>query len=318
MSDCILSAQNQAKSRFPYFSPVKTLLVALFALFSLNVPAQDIDPKKLLSDVEILSSDKFEGRRTGTPGNRLAADYIISRFKAMGIAPYQKNDYRQPFTFKNGQEAARSTGINLIGVIPGKTKDAIVISAHYDHLGVRNGRIYNGADDNASGVGGLLAIAGYFKKNKPNHTMIIAAFDAEESGLQGAKAFVAATPLAGIRLNVNMDMISHSDKSELYVCGTFAYPGLRNYIGTTVPGIRLLTGHDHPASGHDDWTNQSDQGAFHARKIPFLYFGVEDHKDYHQPTDKYSTITTGFYISAVKAILQVVNNYDKHIPATGN
>ncbi|MDF3078490.1 MAG: peptidase [Sphingobacteriaceae bacterium] len=292
---------------------MKNLFLASLLAGSLSACAQDINHKQVLKDVEILSSDVYEGRKTGTKENQMAADYIIKRYKEIGIAPY-KSSFKQPFTFKNRQRA-ELRGTNVIGIIPGKKKDVVVISAHYDHIGITRELINNGADDNASGVGGLLAIAEYFKKHKPENTMIIAAFDAEESGLQGAKAFVASptTDLKSIKMNFNMDMISHSDKHELYACGTFAYPELKKYLVTNVPDIKLLTGHDDPKLGPDDWTNQSDQGAFNAKKIPFLYFGVEDHKDYHKPTDEYSTITKDFYIAAVKTILQVINNYDKNI-----
>jgi Zn-dependent M28 family amino/carboxypeptidase len=189
----------------------------------------------------------------------------------------------------------------------------IVISAHYDHIGIIKDEIYNGADDNASGVAALLSFAKYFKANQPNYTLVFALFDAEEMGLQGAKAFVANPPvgLEKIKLNINMDMISHNDKGELYVAGTFKYPELKKYLITTNPNIKLLAGHDDPKLGHDDWTNQSDQGAFNAKNIPFLYFGVEDHKDYHKATDEFKNINQEFYTNAVSVILEVVKNIDQ-------
>src|SRR5690606_5460658 len=134
--------------------------------------------------------DEFQGRESGTPGAEKARTYIQERFKSLGLqsfAPYP--DYLQSFDFteKNGNTLS---GKNIIGYIPGKLKEALVISAHYDHIGIQNGKIYNGADDNASGISGLLHIAAYFSKNKPNFTLIFAAFDAEEKGLKGSKYFV--------------------------------------------------------------------------------------------------------------------------------
>ncbi|MNY50501.1 hypothetical protein D3C86_1860090 [compost metagenome] len=73
----------------------------------------------------------------------------------------------------------------------------------------------------------------------------------------------------------------------------------------------MLFGHDDPKLGKDDWTNQSDQGAFNAKNIPFLYFGVEDHKDYHKATDEYRNINKTFFINASNAILEIINNIDK-------
>lgn len=266
---------------------------------------------QLLADVKELSSDKYQGRKTGTAGNKLAAEYIIKRFRQIGLKSF-KDTYRSAFSFKSDQKSI--SGTNLVGYIEGKKQDVIVISAHYDHLGIIDGEIYNGADDNASGVAGLLSLAEYFSKHKPENTLLFAAFDAEEMGLQGAKAFVAAppVPLTRIKINVNMDMISHNDKGELYVAGTYYSPQLKDYLGITNGNIKLLTGHDSPkVSAADNWTNQSDHYAFYKKNIPFLYFGVEDHKDYHRPTDDFDTINKTFFRNAVNAILEVVRNVDR-------
>ncbi len=268
---------------------------------------------QLLKDVEILSSDAYQGRKTGTKGAEMARAYIIARFQKLGLKSYPQHiNYAQEFTF-NSRGGAKVNGTNVIGYIPGKGNNVIVVSAHYDHLGMVKDEVFNGADDNASGTAGLMKIAAYFTKNKPNNTIIFASFDAEEMGLQGAKAFVAnpPVPIGTIAVNLNMDMIGHSEKSELYVCGTYRYPNLKKYIDTTRKDIKVSLGHDDPKLGHDDWTNQSDQGAFNARDIPFLYFGVEDHKDYHKATDEYSTITKQFFSDAAVTVLDVVKNIDR-------
>ena len=77
------------------------------------------------------------------------------------------------------------------------------------------------------------------------------------------------------------------------------------------PNLKLLLGHDDPKLGSDDWTNQSDQGAFNAKNIPFIYFGVEDHKDYHKATDEYQNINKTFFVDAANAIQGVIVNIDK-------
>ncbi|MBC8987858.1 M28 family peptidase [Pedobacter sp. N36a] len=269
--------------------------------------------QQLLKDVETLSSDRFEGRKTGTKGAEMARAYIKQRFEEIGLAPLPHlGNYEQAFTFKDraGQEI---TGKNMLAYVPGRNTEVIVISAHYDHVGIIKDQIYNGADDNASGVAALLTFATYFKKHQPNYSMVFAAFDAEEMGLKGSKAFVelATIPLENIRMNVNMDMISHNDKNELYACGTFKYPQLKKYFITTKPIIKVIMGHDDPKTGNDDWTNQSDQGSFNAKNIPFLYFGVEDHKDYHQASDKYQNINKKFFTNAAASILEIINNIDK-------
>jgi len=296
----------------------KLLLISLAFLFSCStVKTNQNNPKtgeQLLKDVETLSLDSYEGRKTGTKGAEMARTYLIGRLKEIGLKPYPgQSSYEQSFEIKGRNGAASVQGKNLISYIPGKSDNVIVISAHYDHIGVIKNEIYNGADDNASGTAGLLQFAKYFSKNKPNNTLIFALFDGEEMGLQGAKAFVANPPVAldKIKLNINMDMISHNDKQELYVAGTFKYPELKPFLVTTNPNLKLLMGHDDPKLGHDDWTNQSDQGAFNAKNIPFLYFGVEDHKDYHKATDEYQNINKTFFIDAANAIQQVIVNIDK-------
>ena len=270
---------------------------------------------QLLKDVETLSSDAYEGRKTGTKGAEMARTYLTGRLKEIGLKPYPgKNTYESSFEIKGRNGAAAIEGKNLIAYIPGKSENVIVISAHYDHIGIIKDEVYNGADDNASGVAGLLQFAKYFAKNKPNNTLIFAIFDAEEMGLQGAKAFVANPPVAldKIKLNINMDMISHNDKGELYAVGTFRYPELKPFFITSNPKIKVLFGHDDPKLGRDDWTNQSDQGAFNAKNIPFLYFGVEDHKDYHKATDEYQNINKTFFIDAANAIQEIIVNIDKN------
>ncbi|MDN3585207.1 M28 family peptidase [Pedobacter aquatilis] len=274
------------------------------------------DPSKLdtqlLKDVEVLSSDAYQGRKTGTKGAEMARAYIVERFQKLGLKSYPQNvNYAQEFSF-NSRGGAKVNGTNIIGYIPGKSSNIIVVSAHYDHLGVIKDEVFNGADDNASGSAGLLKIAAYFSKHKPNNTIIFAAFDAEEMGLQGAKAFVAnpPVPIQTIAVNLNMDMIGHSEKGELYVSGTFKNPYLKKHIDTNRKDIKVSLGHDDPKLGRDDWTNQSDQGAFNAKNIPFLYFGVEDHKDYHKATDEYETITKQFFSNAANVVLDVVKSID--------
>ncbi|HKG08251.1 MAG TPA: M28 family peptidase [Pedobacter sp.] len=289
------------------------LFVVLASLLSCSgIKKSDAQAEsQLLKDLKTLSSDRYEGRKTGTKGAEMTRAYINDRFRTIGLKSFNTS-YEQPFTFKDsdGEDVEAK---NMIGYIPGKTDNVIVISAHYDHLGVINSEIYNGADDNASGVAGLLHMAAYFIKQQPNSTLIFAAFDAEELGLQGAKAFVDNPPVSigKVRLNVNMDMISHNDKGELYACGTFRYPELKKFFITANPALKVLFGHDDPKLGHDDWTNQSDQGAFHAKGIPFIYFGVEDHKDYHKATDEFQNINQTFFSAAVDAITSIISNIDK-------
>lgn len=269
------------------------------------------DATQLLRDVEYLSSDEMEGRSAERPSMEKVRVYVEKRLRASGLQPT-----KQEFEIKQRRTTEVLHGINFVGQIKGRKypDKYIVITAHYDHDGIKNGEIYNGADDNASGTAALFAIASYFKKNQPDHSMIFVAFDAEEKGLLGARHFVANLPVKkeSVLLNINMDMISRSDKGELFAVGTFHYPQLKTAIEAAAKKskIKLLMGHDDPKLGRDDWTNQSDHFAFHREKIPFIYFGVEDHKDYHKPTDDFANIQPEFYVRAVETIVEAVRQVD--------
>ncbi|MEC3906549.1 M28 family peptidase [Tamlana sp. 2201CG12-4] len=259
-----------------------------------------------------MSSDAFEGRRTGTPGALKAQKFIINQFHSLNVAPLG-NSYKQLFSFF--EDRRQYGGTNILGFIKGTEcpKKYIVISAHYDHEGIQQGEIYNGADDNASGVSALFAFAEFFKNNPPKHSVILAAFDGEELGLQGSRYFVNSSLVKAkkIILNLNMDMISRSDKKELFVAGASEHHKLKKLIKKAkhAPGIKLLMGHD-GYDGLDNWTYASDHANFHKKGIPFLYFGVEDHEDYHEPTDTYDKINPEFYIEAVKTIISVFSSID--------
>ena len=267
----------------------------------------------LLEDVKTLSSDAYQGRKTGTDGAALARTFLTKRLSELGLSNYGGlQHFEQPFKAKD-RTGKMVDAKNIIAYIPGKSPEIIVISGHYDHLGVINEEIYNGADDNASGVAAMLSIAAHYKKSKPDHTLVFAFFDAGELDWQGSGYFVDHAPfdLKKVLLNVNLDMISHNEKNELYAAGTFTNPQLKKYLTHTQPNVKIMLGHDNPEFNVDDWTNQSDQGAFHAKGIPFLYFGVEDHKDYHKASDKFENIQPAFFIDAAEAILEIVDNVDK-------
>lgn len=276
------------------------------------------DASKLITDIQTLSADYMEGRSADRPAMAKARDYVEKRFKEVGLSPIGAS-FQQEFEVRQRGAAGVLKGINFIGQIRGtkKANKYIIITAHYDHDGIRNGEIYNGADDNASGTAALFAIASYFKKHKPDHSLIFVAFDAEEKGLLGSRHFVANLPVKkdAVVLNVNMDMISRNDKGELYAAGAFHYPKLRPALEAArkKAKVKLRLGHDDPKLGRDDWTNQSDQASFHREKIPFIYFGVEDHKDYHRPTDDFANIQPVFYVKAVETIIESVKLLDKNV-----
>jgi Zn-dependent M28 family amino/carboxypeptidase len=297
---------------------MRLLLVsaALALVFASSAHAAPKPGVHALDDVRILSADDMEGRGVGTPGGAKARAYIVKRFGQIGLRP-QGATFERPFTFKPKTFGKEVTGVNLVARIEGTSSSdkVLVVSAHYDHLGVRKGQVYNGADDNASGIAGLLAVAEAFKARPPRHTVLIVAFDGEESGLKGAKAFVAdpPVPLAKIGLAVNFDMISKNARNQLYVSGAGPQPWLKpvlDGVAKTAP-LKLLLGHDTDAHGKENnWTQQSDQGPFAEAGVPWVYFGVEDHPEYHQPTDDFATVPQDFFKHAVAAVVTATRALD--------
>ncbi|AUC74972.1 M28 family peptidase [Olleya sp. Bg11-27] len=269
------------------------------------------DTARLLEDVKTLSSDVFEGRRTGTKGAELARDYIINRFTKLGVKPLVSN-YIQAFTFETSKKYEAA---NVLGVIEGTLKNDkyIVLSAHYDHEGIKGGKIYNGADDDASGISALFAFAESFAENPPKHNVILAAFDAEELGLKGAYHFVEDNTVQNrnVVLNLNMDMISRSEDKQLFAVGSRYYPILKPTLQNfeAIGGVALVIDHEGITKA-EDWTFSSDHAAFHKAEIPFIYFGVADHEDYHEPTDDFENINQQFYKDAVQTIITVFNQFD--------
>lgn len=273
------------------------------------------DSALLIQTIQEFSSDSMEGRETGKVGGLKAQNYIQQRYEQLGLLSY-KSTYLHSFDFANPFKKSKITGTNVIGWIKGKSapNKHIVISSHHDHLGIRNGEIYNGADDNASGTCALLSIAEYFCTYPPACSIIFVAFDAEEMGLRGSKHFVnkPPVPLKDILFNLNMDMISRSEKNELFICGTHHYPKLKPLLNNldSLSATNVIFGHDSGTMRTEDWTFASDHGSFHKKKIPFVYLGVADHEDYHKTTDDFEKIDGPFYIRSVRLALEVAKRID--------
>jgi len=280
------------------------------------------DSAQIMEELRFLSLDSLEGRQTGQPGNVIAREFILGAFQDAGLQEPPAG-FVQSFEFTGRRDTTQVIqGANVVGYVPGSDPElgAIIITAHFDHVGMRDGDVYNGADDNASGTVALMSMARYLARNPLRHTVVFAAVDGEEMGLRGARAFVAAGWPEEMVLNVNMDMISRSD-SLLFAVGTAHYPQLKPML-EKVEGrgpVQLRFGHDvRGVEGVQDWTGSSDQGAFHAEGIPFIYFGVEDHDDYHHPTDDFERIDPAFYINAVRTVLAGVIAMDQGLPSAAS
>ncbi len=309
--------------------PVLLLAIILFLVFSSHSPAYPslakqravlnersavmpvriLDSMQIIEDLKFLSSDTCEGRKPGTIGHQRAAERIISRMREAGLDSFD-NSLIQPFDIYSKGNLV--TAHNITGWIKGTKhpQQFIVISAHYDHVGRIGDSIYYGASDNASGTACLLAMAKYFKQHPPVYSLIFAAFDAEETGLKGANHFVEQLPgslqLSSIVFNLNIDMIARNDDNEIVACGIHHYPSLKKIIEQVQPrtNTKILMGHD-KGSGREDWTSLSDHYPFYLQKIPFLYFGTEDHIDYHKPTDTFFRIDLRNYLENCNMITLV-------------
>lgn len=293
--------------------------------------ARHVDRAQLMKDLRWLADPALEGRLTGSPGGVKARAWVEAQFAAIGATPAGTSGYVQPFAFTRSSVKGfflpgrpfRTTyqdAANVIGRIDGTAANArlVVVSAHYDHVGVVAGTVYPGADDNASGVAVLLAVARQLRAAPPRHPILLVAFDAEEFGLRGAEALVgsALLPVARVALNINLDMVSRNDANAIFASGTSYTPALTPILAQVQQrsAVRILFGHDRPiarAGSVDDWTDQSDHGVFHRAGVPFVYFGVEDHDDYHQPTDTADKVNPQFFGDVADMIVEAVQTLDR-------
>lgn len=237
--------------------------------------------------IETLSHDSLQGRKAGEAGGLKAAEYIVSLLKEWGIRPLASGNFFQQFEV-NGCEMN-----NILAVIPGDSKEYVVVGAHYDHLGCDSTLVgdccYNGADDNASGVSAVLQIARAVKKcgKKPQRSIIFAFWDGEEKGMLGSSHFVKkCTFLSDIMAYMNFDMVGRgpvdNPKHLTYFytesCSAFG-EWLKEDIAERkfcfIPNYRAW---DKPVYG-------SDNAPFAQKEIPIVWYHTEGHPDYHQPSD---------------------------------
>jgi Zn-dependent M28 family amino/carboxypeptidase len=291
--------------------PLAALLGAPSPLFAQGAPA--LDSARLLGDLSVLAHDSMEGRSPETAGSRRARTFLERELAATGARPAH-GAFAQPFAWPEGR------GVNFVAMVPGRgvVDEVVVLTAHYDHLGTLEGRTFNGADDNASGTAALLEVTRQLVAEPLRHTAVVAFLDAEERGSRGARAFVAAppVPLARVALNVNLDMVSRT-AGVLWAGGAHHTPALRPILErlAAYAPLTLRLGHDRPGAPEgDDWTSQSDHAVFHELGIPFVYFGVEDHPDYHRPTDDFERVDAGEFVTAVRTILLGVRALDAALP----
>jgi len=302
----------------------KAVLGAICCLsFALSLHAQSPQEKGLQSInrasaeaiVGFLADDELQGREAGTHGARIAARYLASRLKEAGIAPLYKDSYYQPFeachkerqqrgrwhvhpdsiaTLKQGTHRILQMN-NVLGAIPGeRTDEYVIVGAHFDHLGtdetLANDRIYNGADDNASGVSAVLQIARAFLATgqKLLRTVIFAFWDGEEKGLLGSKYFVQSCPfISQVKGYLNFDMIGRNNKPEqpqhVVYFYTAAHLAFGNWLKQDIARYDLKLQPDYRS--WDRPVGGSDNASFALLDIPIIWYHTDGHPDYHQPSD---------------------------------
>lgn len=264
--------------------------VALAAPAAAQQPA--ITPPQLSRFIHALAHDSMRGRATPSPELEQAAGFVESVFRRAGLAPAgDSGRYQQRFSVR-GQTAPNVAGL-LRGRDPGLLGQYVVVVAHLDHLGVSrpNGRdsILNGADDNASGSAGVLALAEAFGSlaQRPRRSILFLVVSGEELGLLGSRHFVAhpTVPFDRIVGLVNLDMISRNRPDSVYLNGwnKSSISGLVRRLAARHRELGLGVGpdiEDRPRTPAD-----SDHWPFQRRGVPYIFFYTGEHGDYHQPTD---------------------------------
>lgn len=265
--------------------------------------------------IGFLAADELEGREAGYQSGRIAGLYVESQLKALGLQPWDGESFTQHFDAyrierqKKGRYTVHPDSIakldgqvhqklalkNVMGKIEGKNPDEIVIiGAHYDHLGVDplldGDKIYNGADDNASGVAAVLQIARAFMASgvQPERTIIFALWDGEEKGLLGSEHFVLNFPEPEkIKGYLNFDMIGRNNREDVpehvVYFYTEAHPVFEQWLRDDITERNLNLKPDYRA--WDRPIGGGDNGSFAKRDIPIIWYHTDGHPDYHMPSD---------------------------------
>jgi hypothetical protein len=279
----VACAQGHADDRPPAPPPVPRAAVAAVAAAADRGCVADgapYDPEVLRARLAYLASPALDGRAPGSDGDRAARAYVAERFRCLGLSPAGDAG-----TFEQAFDAPRALATaNVVGMIAGTDpvvgSEVIVIGAHHDHLGHR----HLGANDNASGVTALLAIAQAIRQRPagPRRTLVFVAFGAEEAGELGSAYFVAHSPvaLAHVVEDINLDMVgSYASAGFVAAMGTFPrFPArqLLEHLDDTYPKLHV---------GYGGRAERSDHEAFCQRGIPYVFFWTPDGRCYHEACD---------------------------------
>jgi len=248
------------------------------------------DPAALQAEVSFLASDAMRGRAPGSPQDEQLRAHIGERFADLGLAA-PDGSFQQAFVDSRGRQTANVIA-TLAGSDPQVAGEIIVIGAHHDHLGARDGRIWNGANDNASGVATVLAVAAAMsaRSERPRRTILFATFGSEELGLEGSRAFVrdppAGLPIDGVVYMINLDMVGTYFNDDLvYGFGSFEGTPARAALDELLPDRPDLTVELAASAVEVEGRGDSDYDSFCRKGVPYLYFFTEDDECYHRPCD---------------------------------
>ena len=272
---------------------------------------------QLMAHVKFLASNDLKGRGLGTEELDKAAEYIAQQFEAAGLVPAgDDKTYFQTWVGKAGREGKEFNFKNVIGIIPGTDEklagQSVVISAHYDHLGLgwpdvykgNEGKIHPGADDNASGVAVMIELAKLLgKSEKPKRTIIFVAFTGEEAGLVGSKYYVekyTEFPADKVIADINLDTVGRLfGKKILVINGDTAREWKFIFMG-----VEYVTGI--PISLVTQPLDASDQMSFIAAGIPAIQLFSGPEEDYHKPTDTFDKIDADGLVKVAAVTKEVI------------
>ena len=279
----------------------------------------------LLQHLKYLSSDNLQGRKVGSIGGKATQKYLVEQLSKENISPLSKG-YLAPFQI--GGLFNSMQGNNVVALIPGSEfpNKFIVLSAHFDHLGNHGGEIFNGADDNASGTAALLHFGKMLSASPLRYSVILLFTDGEEANLKGAKAFVEEYKhlLSDIVLNINVDMIAGNRKTKRLQYMSRGLNTLLNDVQLSAyiehqkqASVKIKKGFRQARHSNPDnnikWEVASDHGAFYRKGIPFIYFGVGTHSNYHKTSDTYENVNHQFFTKAVDSIYQQLIFLDQNL-----
>jgi len=268
-----------------------------------SIYAATIQENELMELLYVYASDYFSGRETGTQGQKIAVDFLKTYYKRQGIAAAEgTEDYFQKMSLDIKGETIDTE--NVVAIIPGteKPEEYIIISSHLDHVGTRDGKIYNGADDDGSGTVALLEIAEAFNRASqegygPKRSVVFIHLTGEEKGLLGSKYYSdnPLYPIANTVANLNIDMVGRLDPKRenpnpnyIYLIGSDRLSQELHEVSEAINTKYTQLELDYTFNAEDDPNRfyfRSDHYNFAKKNIPIIFYFNGTHEDYHKHTD---------------------------------